>query len=115
MSRMRLVLFTCAIALSMLSGSAWAAGTAPGGPGETAVWTPANKTGFGTSTTGTRTPPPGLEEDIARTRTEFTRQRLTLWVRAALGLDTCRARDRLRLSIDRLACLHYRRQPAPQA
>jgi glucoamylase len=49
--RMRVVLFTCAIALSMLGGDAWAAGTAPGGPGETAIWTPADKTGFGTSTT----------------------------------------------------------------
>jgi glucoamylase len=50
---MRLVLSTCAIALSMLSGTAWAAGTAPGGPGDNAIWTPANKTGFGTSTTST--------------------------------------------------------------
>jgi hypothetical protein len=69
----------------------------------------------GTSAAGTRTPPPGLEDDIARTRTEFAWQRLTLWVRAALGLDTRRARDRLRRSVDRLACLHYRRRPAPHA
>jgi hypothetical protein len=32
-----------------------------------------------------------------------------------LGLDTRRARDRLHRIIDRLACLHYRRQPAPRA
>jgi glucoamylase len=51
MSRMRVALFTCAVALSMLGGNAWAAGTAPGGPGNNAIWTPANKTGFGTSTT----------------------------------------------------------------
>ena len=60
-------------------------------------------------------PPTGLEEDIARTRMRLAWQQLALPLRAMLGLDTRRARDRLRLITDRLACLHYRRQPAPHA
>src|SRR5947207_13131175 len=54
MSRMRAIVFTCVVALAASAANAWAAGsTAPGGPGDNAIWTPANKTGFGTSTTGT--------------------------------------------------------------
>jgi glucoamylase len=39
------------IALMTLASTALAGQPAPGGPGEAAVWTPANKQGFGTSTT----------------------------------------------------------------
>jgi hypothetical protein len=68
-----------------------------------------------TSSTVARPGRSGLEEEIARAETRFARQRLGLWLRAMLGLDTRRARDRLHRIIDRLACLHYRRQPAPRA
>src|SRR3954464_10940152 len=55
MPRMRLILFTCVVVATALAlpASALAAGTAPGAPGDNAVWTPADKDGFGTSTTTT--------------------------------------------------------------
>jgi glucoamylase len=58
MSRMRAILLTGAAALTLsmfcLAGAALAVGgTAPGGPGDNAIWTPANKAGFGTSTATT--------------------------------------------------------------
>src|SRR4051794_29517483 len=54
MSRMRLILFTVVAGLSLIPcANATAAGTAPGAPGANAIWTPANKVGFGTSTTTT--------------------------------------------------------------
>src|SRR3954451_17543304 len=54
MSRMRSILFTAVVAAGMLVPCAAASavlGTAPGAPGDNAIWTPANKNGFGTSTT----------------------------------------------------------------
>src|SRR3954453_19723367 len=54
MPRMRWFLFTIVAGLSLIPCSnAAAADTAPGAPGDNAIWTPANKTGFGTSTTTT--------------------------------------------------------------
>src|SRR4051794_29448706 len=55
MPRMRWFLFTVVAGLLLIPcGSAVAvSGTAPGAPGDNAIWTPANKTGFGTSTTTT--------------------------------------------------------------
>src|SRR3954452_24227914 len=54
MPRMRWFLFTVVAGLSLIPyANAAAAGTAPGAPGDNAIWTPANKTGFGTSTTTT--------------------------------------------------------------
>jgi glucoamylase len=53
MSRMRSILFTAVASAATLipCATAVAAGTAPGAPGDNAIWTPANKNGFGTSTT----------------------------------------------------------------
>src|SRR4051794_3872043 len=56
MSRMRSILFTAFVVAGTLipCGAASAvSGTAPGAPGDNAIWTPANKNGFGTSTTTT--------------------------------------------------------------
>src|SRR3954464_4527405 len=52
MSRVTIAAIAIAICLLGLSSSATAQ-TAPGAPGETATWTPADKDGFGTSTTTT--------------------------------------------------------------
>src|SRR4051795_13128420 len=52
MPRMRWFLFTVVAGLLLIPcANAVAAGTAPGAPGDNAIWTPANKTGFGTSPT----------------------------------------------------------------
>jgi glucoamylase len=56
MPQFRVALFTSALALTLFSLPSAAlavGGTAPGAPGDNAIWTPANKTGFGTSTTTT--------------------------------------------------------------
>src|SRR3954469_13920053 len=56
MSRMRSILFTAFVVTGTLLPCAAAlavGGTAPGAPGDNAIWTPANKNGFGTSTTTT--------------------------------------------------------------
>src|SRR3954451_22742233 len=56
MSRFRVAAFTSVISLILLavpSAAFGVGGTAPGAPGANAIWTPANKTGFGTSTTTT--------------------------------------------------------------
>src|SRR4051794_20371044 len=54
MPRMRWFLFTVVAGLLLIPcANAVAAGTAPGAPGDNAIWTPANKTGFGTSATTT--------------------------------------------------------------
>src|SRR5689334_1335872 len=56
MPPLRVALFTSALALTFLSVPSAAlavGGTAPGAPGQNAIWTPANKTGFGTATTTT--------------------------------------------------------------
>src|SRR3954467_12968561 len=56
MPRFRVAVFTSALALTLFSVPSVAlgvGGTALGAPGENAIWTPANKTGFGTSTTTT--------------------------------------------------------------
>jgi glucoamylase len=54
MSRLRVVVLASAVVLAALAVPAAAlavGGTAPGAPGDNAIWTPANKVGFGTSTT----------------------------------------------------------------
>src|SRR3954451_6070994 len=54
MSRFRVAAFTSVISLILLavpSAAFGVGGTAPGAPGANAIWTPANKSGFGTSTT----------------------------------------------------------------
>src|SRR3954451_3085285 len=54
MARRRLILFTCVVAAACaLPATASAAGPAPGAPGDNAIWTPADKEGYGTSTTTT--------------------------------------------------------------
>src|SRR3954453_3517003 len=56
MSRFRVAAFTSVVALILVavpSAALAVGGTAPGAPGANAIWTPANKTGFGTSTTTT--------------------------------------------------------------
>src|SRR5215217_4480857 len=56
MSRFGVAAFTSVLALILLavpSAALAVGGTAPGAPGANAIWTPANKTGFGTSTTTT--------------------------------------------------------------
>src|SRR3954464_9766289 len=56
MSRFRVAAFTSVVPLILVAGRGAAlavGGTAPGAPGANAIWTPANKTGFGTSTTTT--------------------------------------------------------------
>jgi len=56
MSRFGFAAFTSVLALILLavpSAALAVGGTAPGAPGANAIWTPANKTGFGTSTTTT--------------------------------------------------------------
>jgi glucoamylase len=56
MSRLPAVLFTSVVALLILglpSAALAVGGTAPGAPGANAIWTPADKSGFGTSTTTT--------------------------------------------------------------
>src|SRR4051812_9370039 len=56
MSRFGVAAFTSVISLILLavpSAAFGVGGTAPGAPGANAIWTPANKTGFGTSTTTT--------------------------------------------------------------
>src|SRR5436190_14854664 len=56
MSRFRLAAFTSVAALILVavpSAALAVGGPAPGAPGAPAIWTPANKTGFGTSTTTT--------------------------------------------------------------
>jgi glucoamylase len=53
---MRSILFTAVVAGATLlpcAAASAASGTAPGAPGDNAIWTPANKNGFGTSTTTT--------------------------------------------------------------
>jgi hypothetical protein len=67
------------------------------------------------SSTTARTTRSELEGDIARLKARFLLQRLVLRLCATVGLDTRRARDRLRQTADSLACLHYRRQPVPEA
>src|SRR5436190_10220866 len=56
MSRFRLAAFTSVAALILVavpSAALAVGGPAPGAPGAPAIWTPANKTGFGTSRTTT--------------------------------------------------------------
>src|SRR3954469_9555397 len=56
MSRFRVAAFTSVVALILVavpSAALAVGGTAPGAPGDNAIWTPANKTGFGTSATTT--------------------------------------------------------------
>ena len=56
MSRFGVAAFTSVLAVILLavpSAALAVGGTAPGAPGANAIWTPANKTGFGTSTTTT--------------------------------------------------------------
>src|SRR4051812_39291663 len=54
MARRRVILFTCVVAAACaLPATALAAGPAPGAPGDNAIWTPADKEGYGTSTTTT--------------------------------------------------------------
>src|SRR5436190_18370185 len=56
MRRLRAGLLTSAVVLVALvvpSAAVGVGGTAPGAPGANAIWTPANKVGFGTSTTTT--------------------------------------------------------------
>src|SRR3954464_11019745 len=56
MSRFRLAAFASVAALILVavpSAALAVGGPAPGAPGAPAIWTPANKTGFGTSTTTT--------------------------------------------------------------
>jgi len=47
----RLFALACACVLAAASQASAASGVAPGAPGATALWTPGNKDGFGTSTT----------------------------------------------------------------
>src|SRR3954452_7444396 len=55
MPRMRSILFmlVAVLVLAISSSASAASGTAPGAPGDNAIWTPADKHGFGTSTTTT--------------------------------------------------------------
>ena len=68
-----------------------------------------------TSSTAARTTRSEIEGDIARLKARLLLQRLVLRWRATVGLDTRRARDRLRQTADSLACLRYRRQPVRHA
>jgi hypothetical protein len=68
-----------------------------------------------TSSTTARTRRSWLEDDIARLKARLLLQGLVLRLRATVGLDTRRARDRLRQTADSLACLRYRRQPVRHA
>ncbi len=54
---------------------------------------------------------PGLDDDLARLKARLLLQRIALGLLATAGLDTRRARDRLRRTADNLACLRYRKQP----
>src|SRR3954466_6321843 len=55
MPRMRSIVFmlVAVLVLAISSSASAASGTAPGAPGDNAIWTPADKHGFGTSTTTT--------------------------------------------------------------
>src|SRR5689334_1392870 len=46
---MRRTVVLAGILLTLAAGPAWAQGTAPGAPGGKALWTPADKSGFGTA------------------------------------------------------------------
>jgi glucoamylase len=51
----RLLAVAVAIALVPAAQAGAATGVAPGAPGDTALWTPGDKDGFGTSTTSSST------------------------------------------------------------
>ena len=57
----------------------------------------------------------GPDEDVARLKARLLLQHALVSLLATVGLDARRARGRLRLTADDLACLRYRRQPAPRA
>jgi hypothetical protein len=57
----------------------------------------------------------GPDEDVARLKARLLLQHVLVASLATVGLDTRRARDRLRQTADDLACLRYRRQPAAHA